>query len=237
MTEVTKIVDGAGVQHAVRDDNAVHRTGDETVNGLKTFGSTIVVPSSALKRAVADSYAYFHGGTSVRDGATITLVGSLYEGTALPAGGFDLVATDGKNETGGVSTTAHLSLSPDGFLKTISSGPLRNPRVFGQQFAMAGMPSESFVDIVIPASGGYVTLPSKDGWLAVYGTFTGDGVVSVCRTLAAHNNYGYTQRGESGERFRFVFPVGKWGNMNFSFTYSNISFYSVRFYSAMAEVV
>lgn len=47
MTEVTKITDGAGVQHAVRDDNAVHRKGDETVDGAKTFSDSPLVPTLA----------------------------------------------------------------------------------------------------------------------------------------------------------------------------------------------
>ena len=88
------------------DDNVVHNTGNETINGHKTFTNNVYCYS--LKHPTDDSYLFVSGGTDYNKGATLYLGGTSAKN--FTPGRFVLVArkTDG--------SSIELAGSPNGAL-------------------------------------------------------------------------------------------------------------------------
>lgn len=70
------------------DENLVHKTGDETITGTKTFTNNVY--SYNLKHPTDNSYFYVSGGSDWNKGANLFLYGSSLTGSN--AGSFGLVA-------------------------------------------------------------------------------------------------------------------------------------------------
>lgn len=165
----------AAINTKADNNDVVKLNGNQTINGIKTFNQAINTNSTAFRRTITNSYIYMHGGTSTSDGATITLAGSKYTGTALPAGGVSLMATDGAklDDESATNTSTSIEIHPDGYIKVKAFGPNQNPRIYGPQFAMSGMPSTSFVDLTLPNSGEFIEFSNGvdvapwSGWLII----------------------------------------------------------------------
>lgn len=237
----------SAINTKANDSAVVKLTGNQEVRGHKSFMTAMDAVS--VGRNNADSFLYLHGGTSVADGSTITLAGMGYTGTALPVGGLQLAARDGKSkETEGETndTYCNLVISPQGNIKTVGGGPDYNPQIYGIQFAMAGMPSTTVLDLTLPESGSFVEFSSGvdvapwSGWITITKETTNTGQYLLTSVYPKDNTkillHGYSETTVAGRYVRVSVPIAKGQRC---YIYYNAGGQSImcRFSKAEAEVV
>lgn len=164
MTEVTKITDGAGVQHAVRDDNAVHRTGNESVSGIKTFAQSPLVPTIQSTDDNSQKTAST-GWVTAKISAWWDAIKSTVTFTKSQVGLGNVDNTSDVDKPVSTATQAALDLKANDNAvvkltgdQTVAgnktfSGTLAANAVVGSAFAIAGMPKAPAIDTTITTSG------------------------------------------------------------------------------------
>ena len=86
---------------AAHESDLVHRTGSESISGIKTFANAII--ASLLRNVGTDSYTVVRGGASATDGAYLQVYG---KDEATYGGLFRLRSTDGTNNADLTGTPA-----------------------------------------------------------------------------------------------------------------------------------
>lgn len=132
-----------------------------TAGGTMT-GTITSSPATALRKNADDGYLEILGGSSAAKGAALQLAGKDYEGSAVPAGGFDLQT---KSPDG--STSPALRGLPDGTLSWNGKNVVRSVNGVNANAAgnvtIAGWPNYGGR---VAISGNSYTAPSN-GWIVV----------------------------------------------------------------------